>query len=213
MDDSIYQFIEFNTFKKKNKISNNFIDITKINKTNDLYIYVDTYKPNKKIKLLDGVCESIYYIDLNYYLQDILKSYSNDNERILKQFHLDFDRLCIYINNNKVNNCNELIDYFSYSHKTELYTLLMILTQANMGLPFEIIQKSLEENVFLGERNKKYQNAMKIYVTSINNELKIKIKKKLRLFKIINGDAITIKVIYIKLYINLKDDFLLFKII
>ena len=90
----------------------------------------------------------------------------------------------------------------------------MLCTQASLGLPFEIIQNSLEENIYLGESCKKnYSEPLKIFIKNKNNSISIKIKKILKIFKIYKGDPMTICHIKVILYIDLSDNNLIMKIL
>ena len=210
VDYEIISFPNYNIKKKKSKCKkSNTIE-------SDYYIFIDDYKPNKPLVFLESIDETIYRVDLNHYLQDILNSYSNDPKKILLQFYNDYNRNLIYINNKKVPTADAFLYFIEYKFPNELNNIKMIFTQASMGLPFEMIQSSLKENIYLGELCKNTKSyPMKLNLKIIDdNTFKIKISKKLRIFGLDNSsEAKTFHKINIKLNINLSDEYLIVKII
>ena len=207
-----YEIIIFPNYTTK-KLEN---EIKKKRETDsDYYIFIDDYKPNKPLVFLDDIDETIYRVDLNHYLQDITKSYKCDNKKMLLQFHNDYNRNLIYINNKRVLSAEDFLYYIEYKFPEEMNIIVMLFTQATMGFPFEMIQGTLKENVYLGELCKhKRSYPMKLNLKIKDNSFKIKISKKLRIFKLNDElEAKTIRKINVKLNIDLSEEYLIIKIL
>ena len=176
--------------EKKNKYNNEFLIINKLN-IND---YINNF---------------VFIIDYNYFINDIRKSYNNNNNKIYKQFINDFNRCKIYINGNlelDYRVFNNFFDFLCIVNNYNIYDLYLLCTQAIMGFCLEIIYNNLNENEYIGELKKKKSLIYNIY--SEKKEIIINVKKVLRIFEIDNnGLDKTLKKVVIKLYIpfNTKD--------
>ena len=205
----IISFPKYTTKKLENKVKK------KRKPESDYYIFIDDYKPNKPLVFLDDIDETIYRADLNHYLQEITKSYKCDNKKMLFQFHNDYNRNLIYINNKRVLSAEDFLYYIEYKFPEEMNIIVMLFTQATMGFPFEMIQGTLKENFYLGELCKQERSyPMKLNLKIKENNFKIKISKKLRIFEL-NDDleATTVRKINVKLYIDLSDEYIIIKIL
>jgi hypothetical protein len=162
-----------------------------INKDN--YIIIDKYKENiplnklilNKFKITNG--EIIIY-NFENYMNNIYISYNKDYDYIKQQAKIDCDRADIFINNNKTNDFNNLINILEKNtdNKKDYNTMLMFCTQAAIAEPFIYLTKKFKiydnNNLHIGENKNNKRNKIKLIIK--NNY--IKIIKTIRLFELDN---------------------------
>ena len=181
-------------------MSNNFIDII----------------TNYKLTIDANIYEYIILLDYEDYLQDIHKAFVDIEDRF-NQYHMDFNRSNIYLNNVKYLNSTELLCNFTDIKNVNLITL--ICNQAVFGLPYQILSQyvndnELKNNIYLGEvsindkRKYKYSRVhINIECDEINNVSKIVCKKLLRLFTITKeSNDVTISLIFIKIVFDIENE-------
>lgn len=171
-----------------------------INKNNK-YIII-----NSDINIKDNN-EFIILVDYDTILNDLRKSYNNNNNKIYEQFLRDYKRCKIYINKKKENDYKIFTNYFELLfiiNNYNIYDLYLFCTQAIMGYCLEQLYKKLDKNLYIGELKK--IKSLYYFINCKNNRIIINIKKKLRIFYIDNmGHDKTLKNIIIKLYIPLSN--------
>lgn len=139
----------------------------------------------------------IKHYNYKNFINDIIDSYKN--KCIIDQFKLDILRSSLFINNHKVNNIQKAINYINYSYKNN-EEIFALSTQAIFGKIIEWLYLSLNNDYHIGEIN----SLLKINRSIIHiNSNKIIVKKKLRLFKIVEGDDMTIR--YLNIVCTLDD--------
>ena len=85
-------------------------------------------------------------IDYDKCINDLYKSYNNSKTNVYTQFKNDFPRCHYIINNNIEKNINIFTNYFEFSiykYNIKPYIILMLCTQAIMGLALEKLYKNL----------------------------------------------------------------------
>ena len=90
----------------------------------------------------------------------------------------------------------------------------MVSTQASLGMPFELIQNSLNGEYFSEiSSTEKVSKKFIINLNTTNDTIHFKINKNMRIFEIKNGGAKTICIVNIDLdYDLLNDDFIMMKL-
>ena len=151
------------------------------------------------------------YIDHKYFYNDIKKSYK-DNNNVYEQFQMDFNRNRFYLNNNLLENKKDFNNNFEYKfeNKNKILQIMMLSTQAIMGLPFQILHNSVfkKKNLFVSElsANTEIYKGFCISINIIDDKVVFSSKKYLRIFKLskIHNDQTTY-IIKVKLDYELDD--------
>ena len=197
-EDDDYVFLEKldNTNKKEINIIN---EINLLNKNDK--DYVEQY-----------VC-----IDFNYFINDVTNSFK-DKEDIEQQFKVDMPRCEIFINNHQITSPQIAIDFLNFNFNKNITSkVTMLTTQAFLGLPFQIIFKQVAEmkayhlaEISSGEKDKR---PYRISINITDNDINFKTYKEFRIFKLVNGQDITIYKVYIKIEFSInKEDIILMNI-
>ena len=186
-------FIDFKNYD----IVKNYNEIDKmdiIKETDyDEYVMLDGINKNVRfshvIESLDSKNERMFMINYKYFYRDIADSFLKTD--IKRQFIVDITRCKYYINENIVLKPEYAINYYEWKFGDDLaLKIMMLTTQALMGLPFQILQSSLfKDNLYLAEMKNKndFKSHHYIFVTTKNDEIHIKTKKFLRIFKLEEG--------------------------
>jgi len=129
------------------------------------------------------------YITLNYddYFDDLSISFNN-NSHIFKQFLKDFYRSTIFINQNKIDNHHDFIEYFNYIlHNNHLLDkIFMITNQASLATPYEVLNNIYKSRNIYVIDNKDTKNFFLHFHTQ--NKLTLIIKKKFKIMKITSNE-------------------------
>ena len=196
-----FEHIDFKNYDYEyNEINNNLSDIG-INDDDDEYIIIDNIYDKKNIQeqLKRYIC-----IDYKFFLEDINKGFKNIYE-IRKQFKVDFPRCHVYLNNYKVDNYNQIIDYLEYKFGQNITnTTLMFSTQALLALPLKILYTyiNLDENFYISELINKKNFIINTKID--NNNIILNASKSLRIIKLSeNNDIITKYIVDINLEVNI----------
>lgn len=171
------------------------IDETNLNLLGNLNIlnemkYTDKYEHN--------IC-----LNSNFFFNDIRKSYKNSHD-IKKQFIVDLNRCQVFIDTLLTTDSDKIITYLEkkYSKNTVL-DILMLTTQALLGLPFQIIFNNIIlDGYHLSEMDTNRQS-YKILIDTHNKNLNFKAYKQFRIFKFSEEGIINLYKININLDFNL----------
>tara|TARA_B100000530_G_C15912125_1_gene469810 strand:+ start:461 stop:1042 length:582 start_codon:yes stop_codon:yes gene_type:complete len=181
---------------------------------------------NYFIDLNDNMAsEYILLIETVKFLNELYNSFKNIDDRF-NQFHKDFIRSNIYINNIRIINFKKFLKKFDNS---SLNKISLICTQATFAYPYMLLvnsikdQKGMEgQNLYIGEiansdKTNHINSKLKMLISKEDKIVKkVILKKFLRAFYINNhGCASTYKIIYIKFIfnININEIYLKFKIL
>ena len=187
MDNIDYEFIQFKNFDNIGKDIEEFIDLDE-----DSYITIDHIDNNKQIdNLLDNnndLIERMIYINHKFFYDDVKNSYRDDHN-VYEQFLMDFNRNRFYVNNNLVNDIKDIDNYLEYKFPQEIILQIMMLsTQAIMGLPFQILQNSVfqKKNFHVSElpATTELYKGFGIKINIIDNKVMFCARKYLRIFKL-----------------------------
>ena len=192
----------------------------------DDYIFVDNvdsrhslklkedYSSNKKVNLLED-CKANYIehcvcIEFNYFVQDVLNSF-RDNNDIETQFRKDLPRCSVFVNNHKIESADLVIDYVKFKYNRDVaYKIIMLTTQAFLGLPFQIIFNKIAflEDYYLSDigvgNTDKLPYRIKIDIS--DDCVEFKMYKELRIFRLVDGEDITKYKVFLKLEFELLND-------
>jgi hypothetical protein len=189
-----------------------------IYRLNDISIYI----PEEIIKT---DTQTVVKYDYDSFINDLFNSFPT-YEDITEQAIKDVCRSNLTINNinnmNKNNKINismvdDIIDIMNsnYLSPTTKYTVLMLITQGVFGLPYNYVLDQYKD-YHLGELKHSEKingyNKMKINIVICCNKQKIKIRKKLRLFKIINDDDVTYKILDFTINVNITKRKIAFRV-
>lgn len=188
--------------------------------SDDQYIHINYNEKDINIiiphYILNIPDKKILRYDYKPFMVDLFNSFSSHTD-IVNQAYMDLIRSTSYINNRIVRASEthkrilNKMDLYSLSQK-EKYTMLMILTQAVLAIPYQFIC-SLYPEYHVGELSIKdgesHSVINRIYIK--NNILKVKITKTLRIFSIdTESRDITYKIILLKILVNIKEESLIF---
>ena len=184
------------------KINDDFIFLDNIdNKTLHFKNKIDLVKVMSKKRIFKNqIC-----IDFDLFLNDILKSFKDQND-IYRQFNCDVVRSYIFLNNKRISNKYEIFKHLEkyYPQKT-IDQVIMLTTQALLGIPFQIIINNLIlKNFFLSELEDYSKEPYKINIITINNIIKLTANKNFRIFCFENDYCNNLYKVYISLKIILK---------
>ena len=107
------------------------------------------------------IIEHNIFISKKIFLDDIKSSFKS-KKSIFKQFKVDLPRCDIFINNHKIVDS----EYFKYYldnkfNEQKVYNILMLSTQASLGLPFTVIGNNLNNNYYLVNSSKNKEKYIK----------------------------------------------------
>ena len=216
-----FELLDYTNYDDKKK----YIEIC--NKNIDSYVAVDminNLKSNVNKFFVEGErIERIINFNFKAWLKDVKSSFKS-NDDIAKQFVTDWNRSNLYCNGNVIPDPSEFINFLENKFdKKMIRKILMFYTQVSLGLPYEIITKSLNDSqiiYYLGELSKNdamKNNLIKRYQinldTNENNKITFKLEKVLRIFKLVNNTDETVSIVHIYLNFNFDNEFSFFKII
>lgn len=172
------------------------------------YVIINNTKSLNVMKMNSGE-ENIIVLDFDKTINDLYKSYNNSKKQVYSQFKNDFPRCYYIINNNIEKNINTFINYFEFSlyeYNIKPYIILMLCTQAIMGIALQLLYKNVEpnSNLYIGELKKKTNLIFMFFSTK--ESLYLKISKILRIFTVTKKNKdITLKNISINIFISLNE--------
>jgi len=145
-------------------------------------------------------------LNYDFFFQDIRKSYSNIDE-IKKQFKIDLNRCKVFIDDKNINDSDKIIYSLEKKYSNEIVLdILMLTTQALLGLPFQIIFNNIiSDQYHLAEMDKNRQS-YKILIDTNNTNLNFRAYKQFRIFKFSDEGIVNLYKINIKLDFNLNGD-------
>jgi len=170
----------------------------------DINIIIPHYIVNSPVK-------KILKYEYEPFMVDLFASFSSYDD-IVQQAYIDLIRSTSYINNRRIRSSQthkrilNKMDLYSLTQK-EKYSVLMILTQAVLGIPYHYIC-SLYPTYHVGELNQIEGEHNKVVNRVYMNKEKVKVKiiKTLRVFSIDkDSNDITHNVIQLKLLADIKD--------
>lgn len=200
----------------KHNLENNLLESVIETKENENYIFLSNVDENNvniygNLNILDEMKYRDNYehdlcLNYDFFLQDIKKSYTNIDE-IKKQFKIDLSRCQVFIDQKNINDSDKIIYSLEkkYSNETVI-DILMLTTQALLGLPFQIIFNNIiSDQYHLAEMDKNRQS-YKILIDTNNTNLNFRAYKQFRIFKFSDQGIINLYKINIKLDFNLNGD-------
>ena len=206
-----YEFINFINFEKKKKIFNSKIKNLKKKVKND-YTIIDTIDYNLlniQFDILNNnhISERFIPIDAKIFIEKIEKSFINSGD-IYNQFKNDLIRSKFIINNYNVTKPELIKDFLDFKYdKRTVDKILMLSTQAYLGLPFELIQNSLDGKYFSEiSQNNNIPKKFIINIDTDNDTILFKINKNMRIFELNNDDAKTLCLVNIELDYDMEND-------
>ncbi len=192
-----------NQNNNKNTEDNEYVIINDCDLFNFIYKFDSNGNVDKYIKNMisqNGIEDDSYisYFDMEEYIDDILKSYSNNYEKILYQFGLDYHRINIKLNGYKhenkelfLNNLNFIICN-TYNFNIKKFSLdqiiVLLCCQSSFYLPYQILSNlyctnkdiNKDTNVLVCDSNNIFGLSVNIIIDKskitieLNNELFIK---------------------------------------
>jgi hypothetical protein len=152
-------------------------------------------------------------LDYNFFLNDIKNSYK-DNDSIRHQFSVDLERCDVYLNRHIVKDKKKIINYLDNKYSDDLVVKIMMLTtQALLGLPFQIIFNNIIINDYYLAENNNNKESYKIVINTQDNAIKFKAYKEFRIFKLNGAECQNLYKVFIKLDFSLEDkSYVLFNI-
>uniref|UniRef100_A0A6C0EJV5 Uncharacterized protein n=1 Tax=viral metagenome TaxID=1070528 RepID=A0A6C0EJV5_9ZZZZ len=174
------------------KIDENTLQFTdKINILKEMN-YRDSYEHN--------IC-----LEYDFLLNDIKKAYKDDYS-IRQQFKIDLKRCDVYLNNHPIKDNKKIINYLDNKYNKELVVKIMMLTtQALLGLPFQIIFNNIIVNEYhLAEVNNN-RESYKILINNSGKNIEFKAYKQFRIFKFNGENCINLYKVFIKLDFTLEE--------
>ena len=207
----IYEIINFknydiigenNPYTTNNINLDEYVFLNKINMKNiNISKDIDILKEMKNKKNL----EEDIYIPIKSFINDIKRTFRNENS-IWKQFVQDFPRSKVYINNNLIQDHIIFKDYLDYKFSKKYKNLILMLsTQAVLGLAFEAIFNNLPDNYHLSELDKKYSSKpFKIIINTNDEDINIETLKELKIFKLENSKVKNMYRVNVHLDLNIK---------
>ena len=209
----LFELIEFQNFDIVKKHTTNFEKLNDINKSfiaidmlddKELNELNEVFKPDENI-------ERFIKFNLEEWYKDIKNTFNSAND-IWNQFVNDFKRSIILCNGNKINSPFNIMDYFDFKNTENIEIILMACTQATLGFAFEVIHFDLRnyKDIHLAELSDQMKNDnsnLKINFNITDEEIKFIIEKKLRIFKLIDGDDHTISIVTILIEFKVGDEF------
>lgn len=214
-----YEFIDFQNFDIVKKHVTNFSKLSKINKSFIAIDILDDKELNeiKEVFKIDEKIERLIKFNLDKWYDDIKKTYESANN-IWKQFVADSNRSIISCNGNIIDSPFRIMDYFDFKNTENIENILMTCTQATLGFAFEVIHFDLKnyKDIHLAElsyQTKNDNSNLRINFDIKDEEIKFIIEKKLRIFKIIDGDDHTISIVTILIEFKIGDEFGLLNIL
>ena len=195
-----YYLIDFDKYKKKKELNILFDDNSEfiaVDKIDDLNFKKNFFSEDNKI-------ERIIYLDFKFWFNDMKKSF---NEKSIKdQFIVDYNRSKVYCNGNLITDYEQIIDFIElYYKERNVDDILMFCTQTTCVVPFEIIQKGLGYKYYLSERVIPDEKTF-IINFDIDKNLNFTINKKMRIFKLVNGNDKTITNVNILIKFDFEND-------
>ena len=198
-----YYLIDFDKYKNKKDLNilfddnSEFVAVDKINNFNYKHNF---FSENDKI-------ERIIYLDFKLWFNDMKKSFNEKS--IIEQFKVDYNRSKVYCNGNLITDYEQIIDFIElYYKERNVDDILMFCTQTSCVVPFEIIQKGLGYKYYLSERINPDDKTF-IINFDIDKDLNFTINKKMRIFKLVNGNDKTITNVNILIKFDFKNDVIL----
>ena len=219
----INDFVMINYIKYDNMTDTSILPLPKIidvKHSNKFIIleWIDNY--NRQIvknflSLLNNFKEIIININTELYLTDLENSYKSERN-IYEQFTKDIKRMKFFINNHPTIDIINIRTYLESEYNYDITKkILMISTQAVMGIPYQIIQKSLDKynNLLLVELpdDENHDKNLYIYVNINNkndkNNINFTIYKSLRIIQMDkHGNYFTKYIIKICIILDLNKE-------
>ena len=152
-----------------------------------------------------GDYEQIIYVNFEYFLKDIRGAFKSV-EGIRKQFDVDISRCSVYINKHRIHKRKEFQDYLYKHFNGDLANnIIMLTTQALMGLPFEAIYKNIPEGYSLCELERYGdQRPYRVSIIVENGNIEFKAYKEFRIIKIGEEDVENICKLSVKLEFDMN---------
>lgn len=211
---SIQNNIDLNMTVYEDNIKNKDIDKD--------YVYLEKIDEIKKINVINEIdlinkekgesIEQYICIDYNYYINDVLNSFKSEDD-IKKQFMLDIPRCKVYINNHIIDSPEILVDYLNLNFTKKItLKVMMLTTQAFLGLPFSIIFDQLQDisTYYLSEiENSEIENSKRCYricLTIKNDKINFNTYKEFRIFKMEDDIDKTLYRVCIKISFELNNE-------
>ena len=198
-----YYLIDFDKYKNKKDLNilfddnSEFVAVDKISNFNYKHNF---FSENDKI-------ERIIYLDFKLWFNDMKKSFNEKS--IIEQFKVDYNRSKVYCNGNLITDYEQIIDFIElYYKERNVDDILMFCTQTCCVVPFEIIQKGLGYKYYLSERINPDEKTF-IINFDIDKDLNFTINKKMRIFKLVNGNDKTTTNVNILIKFDFKNDAML----
>lgn len=196
----IIDFKNYDTNKDINSEDNNYIIFN-----NNIYDIVDNKKyiifNNKSENFKDISYNDIINNELNFfyylinsskYLNELKKSFK-DNNNLLNQVNIDFNRSNIFFNNISIKNINHYYNYLEYKNYTSIVNneciniIHRLSTQSVIGEIFELIQNKISAyNLFLASGISKNKSLF-INFNFYDKYFSFDVKKKFRIFTFNNN--------------------------
>lgn len=190
------KFINFNALYKPKQLnkSNKF---TVIQQTSDLS---ELSQKNSYIE------DTVFTYPLSEYLKQIKRDMGSMNS-IWKQFELDLPRSKIFINDVQIKEPILVLDYFMCEYNIQLgYDVILLCTQACLGLPCEILFNIYRHNeLYIAEPSNR--NSLTIRIEVKDDKINYNIRKQMRL---IDSNGNTKSLINIHVEFDLLNDDLIY---
>lgn len=185
---------------KKEKDNSDFIILHQLDDEHKLDNKTNLIPENNNI-----YCEQIIYVNFEHFLKDIRDSFKNIDD-IRKQFDLDISRCCVYINKHKIEDRGNFQQYLYKHFDSNLANnILMLTTQALMGLPFEAIYKNIPDGYCLCELDRSCeQKPYRISIIVEKKSIEFKAYKEFRIIKIKEEDVENVCKLSVKLEFDMN---------
>lgn len=110
----------------------------------------DIFSLDKDKRFLNNLkknCNIMCIFQFKKYIQDIWESYKKNEDNMLRQFYIDFDRQDIFVDDKQIFDANEFINYISILKSNKClgfscYNLvLMLCNQSSFFIPYHLMCK------------------------------------------------------------------------
>lgn len=156
-----------------------------------------TTKITEDVVLAQDTVNITCLVNSRNFIMDILKSYLN-YQQLSQQFLMDVKRSCLFINGKRVKVPVSALNYLEYTHQEKTGGLLACVTQATCAAAFDWLSTSLPEDYYLSELNK---GSAKRSIIKINGT-KVRYRKGLRIFKLVDGDDYTVRIVIMTITVD-----------
>lgn len=164
------------------------------------------------VSLADVVLTSEFEFTVNkfHFLKQVESSFTHTS--IERQFSVDVPRCRVYFNSHLVQDPYVMTLFlFDWYSCEDARRVMMLTTQAIMGLPFELLVKNINsQNCYVADGcavDSKSSNTFHIDVTLEHNHQQLEARKRLRIFTLVDNECVDLFHVFVHLQYSSDSDF------